>query len=73
LNTSNFILLHIIDNTGRELEQYFNKNHIVRIFMHEEHVHVETVDYCLYKTKYTNINVLMDKFIITDTRDILKG
>jgi hypothetical protein len=71
LNT-NFIHIDVLGELDAK-RQYFNINHIVRVYFKDNHVYIETSDYCSYKTTETSIDVFMDRFIRYKENNILKG
>ena len=59
-----FIKLHIIkDDTT--IVDYININHILKIYMEHENVHVELTNKEKLKLKDENLDVFMDRFHFT--------
>ena len=69
---SNFIYVDILSGTETE-RQYFNIDHIVRVYFKDKHVFIETSDYCSYQTTSTSLDTFMDRFITKNHSNILKG
>ncbi len=56
-----FIKLHIIKN-DTIIVDYVNVDHILKIYMDENNVHVELTNQEILKLKDENIDVFMDRF-----------
>jgi len=56
-----FIKLHIIKN-DTIIVDYVNIDHILKIYMDENNVHVELTNQEILKLKDENIDVFMDRF-----------
>jgi len=56
-----FIKLHIIKN-DTIIVDYVNVDHILRIYMNKNNVHVELTNQEILKLKDENIDVFMDRF-----------
>ena len=56
-----FIKLHIIKNDTIIID-YVNVDHILKIYMDENNVHVELTNQEILKLKDENIDVFMDRF-----------
>jgi len=57
-----FIKLHIIDKDDTIIIDYVNINHILKIYMAENNVHVELTNQEKLKLKDENLDVFMDRF-----------
>ena len=57
-----FIKLHIIDKDDTIIIDYVNINHILKIYMSENNVHVELTNQEKLKLKDENLDVFMDRF-----------
>tara|TARA_Y100000389_G_C17427076_1_gene500210 strand:- start:382 stop:603 length:222 start_codon:yes stop_codon:yes gene_type:complete len=73
MNNSNFICVDIINATGNITKQYFNTEHIVRVYDKDGSIYIETSDYCSYKTTKQHLDSFMDRFIKIKPDNLLKG
>jgi len=59
-----FVKLHIINNDVINVD-YINVNHILKIYMDHQNVHIELVNKEILKLKDENLDVFMDRFYFT--------
>jgi len=57
-----FIKLNIIDKDDTIICEYINVNHILKIYMCENNVHVELINQEILKLRDENLDVFMDRF-----------
>jgi hypothetical protein len=57
-----FIKLHIIDKNDTIIIDYVNVNHILKIYMNDQNVHVKLINQEILKLKDENLDVFMDRF-----------
>tara|TARA_Y100001938_G_C7763617_1_gene269759 strand:- start:234 stop:425 length:192 start_codon:yes stop_codon:yes gene_type:complete len=60
-----FIKLHIIKDDVINVD-YINVNHILKIYMDHQNVHVELVNKEILKLKDENLDVFMDRFYLSE-------
>ena len=60
-----FIKLHIIKDDVINID-YINVNHILKIYMDHQNVHVELVNKEILKLKDENLDVFMDRFYLSE-------
>lgn len=73
MNKSSFICIEICDASNVATKQYFNIEHIVRVYQQNDNIYIETSDYCSYKTTYKHLDAFMDRFIAPAETSLLKG
>ena len=60
-----FIKLHIIKDDVINVD-YINVNHILKIYMDHQNVHVELVNKEILKLNDENLDVFMDRFYLSE-------
>jgi hypothetical protein len=65
MNRSKFIPIKLIDGSNTEL-RFINTDHIIQIYLKDNHIHLDLIDYNILKLEDQNINLFMDRFVLDD-------
>jgi hypothetical protein len=65
MNRSKFIPVNIIEGTETML-RFINTEYIIQIYLKDNHIHLDLIDYNILKLEDQNINLFMDRFVLDD-------
>jgi hypothetical protein len=65
MNRSKFIPIKLIEGSNTEL-RFINTDHIIQIYLKDNHIHLDLIDYNILKLEDQNINLFMDRFVLDD-------
>ena len=65
MNRSKFIPVNIIEGTETML-RFINTEYIIQIYLKDEHVHLDLIQYSTLKLKDQNLDLFMDRFVLND-------